>query len=298
MNLFRWMASYWRWPWQREPPQRWSKRTTRGQGPASRQPSPKPATNLPCSRRFCLSQLADLITSTPGQSPALAILHYREAIQLAGDCKLPMLLSELYTKLGMIFQNASNGQRGALLEAVNAYQAALQHGVTQRDHPDQFAQLQNNLGLAYLSIPSTESSSQLRSGIAVQSFRHALKVYTIEDHADMWASVSMNLANALQYAPSSHPEENLIQAVEIYEDVLQVRCRAKDPVAYATVLLNQANALAHLGIFRPALDKLSEAYKLFHWYEQVEQANAARDLVEQINQRLDERKQPQEISSN
>ena len=92
----------------------------------------------------------------------------------------------------------------------------------------------------------------------------------MEEHPDMWASVSMNLANALQYAPSSHPQENLIQAVEIYEDVLQVRSRAKDPVAYALVLLNQANALAHLGIFKPALEKLAESYKLFHWYDQIE----------------------------
>jgi tetratricopeptide (TPR) repeat protein len=104
----------------------------------------------------------------------------------------------------------------------------------------------------------------------------------------MWASVSMNLANALQYAPSSHPEENLIQAVEIYEQVLQVRSRAKDPVAYALVLLNQANALAHLGIFKPALEKLAEAYKLFHWYDQIEQAETAREMVEQINQRMGE----------
>jgi tetratricopeptide (TPR) repeat protein len=108
----------------------------------------------------------------------------------------------------------------------------------------------------------------------------------------MWASVSMNLANALQYAPSSHPEENLIQAVETYEQVLQVRSRAKDPVAYALVLLNQANALAHLGMFKPALEKLSEAYKLFHWYDQIEQADAARDLVEQINQRLGDTASP------
>jgi len=215
---------------------------------------------------------------------------------MAEDCKLPMLIPELYTRMGMMLQNASNGQRGALLQAVNSYQAALQSGVTQEDHPQLFAQLQNNLGLAYLSMPATGASHQLRNGIAVQSFRHALKVYTIEAFPDMWASVSMNLANALQYAPSSHPEENLIQAVETYEEVLQVRSRAKDPVAYALVLLNQANALAHLGMFKPALEKLAEAYKLFHWYDQIEQANAAQELVEQINQKLGDRGEQLELT--
>ncbi len=93
----------------------------------------------------------------------------------------------------------------------------------------------------------------------------------------------MNLANALQYAPSSHPESNLIQAVQIYDQVLTVRTRAREPVAYALVVLNQANALAHLGIFKPALEKAAEAYKLFQWYDQSEQAMAARELVELIN---------------
>lgn len=233
-----------------------------------------------------LSQLADLAASLPNVSPALVMQDYKSAIDMAEGCKLSMLIPELYTKMGMMLQNASNGQRGALLQAVNSYQAALQNGITQEEHPQLFAQLQNNLGLAYLSMPAMGASHQLRNGIAVQSFRHALKVYTIEDYPDMWASVSMNLANALQYAPSSHPEENLIQAVETYEEVLQVRSRAKDPVAYALVLLNQANALAHLGIFKPALEKLAEAYKLFHWYDHIEQANAAQELVEQINQKL------------
>lgn len=239
-----------------------------------------------------LSQLAEIAGSLPNCSPALVMQDYREAIRLATNCRLPMLLPELQIKMGMMFQNSANGQRGALLQAVNCYQAALQAGVTKEKYPEMFAQLQNNLGLAYLSMPAMGASNQLRNGIAVQSFRHALQVYTMEEYPDMWASVSMNLANALQYAPSSHPEENLIQAVEIYEDVLQVRSRAKDPIAYALVLLNQANALAHLGMFKPALEKLSEAYKLFQWYDQLEQAAAARELVEQINQKLGEPASP------
>lgn len=243
------------------------------------------------------AQRADIMASTPGCAPALAAHGFREAIRLAGACKLPLFAAELYTKLGMVLQHAAGGQRGALLEAVNAYQSALQHGMTEQEQPEMFAQLQNNLGLAYLSMPETEAGNQLRTGIAVQSFRHALRIYTRERNPDMWASISMNLANALVYAPSSHPEENLVQAVETYEDVLQVRSRAKDPVAYALVLLNQANALAHLGIFKPALEKLSEAHKLFHWYEQFEEANAAQGLAEQINNQMGRQAKPIELAA-
>lgn len=246
----------------------------------------------PLLAALLLSQQADIMGAMAGAVPALVTQAYQEAIRLAGQCKLPMLLAELHTKLGMVFQNSANGQRGGLLESVNHYQSALQSGITEEEHPEMFAQLQNNLGLAYLSMPAMDATNQLRSGIAVQSFRHALKIYTVDQYTDQWASVSMNLANALQYAPTSHPEQNLIQAVEIYEDVLQVRSRAKDPVAYALVLVNQANALAHLGIFKPALEKLSESYKLFHWYEQIEQANVAKELVDQINERMGDQRQP------
>ncbi|MCA9257769.1 MAG: hypothetical protein KDA61_01160 [Planctomycetales bacterium] len=235
-----------------------------------------------------LGQYAELTHHTPGFAPALVIQHYREAIQLANQGRLPLLAAHLSMNLGMAYQQSANGQRGALLEAVNAYQAALHGGLTADEHPELFAQLQNNLGIAYLSMPAVESSNQLRIGVAIQSFRHALTVYDRERHPDMWASVSMNLANALQYAPSSHPEENLQQAVRIYEEVLQVRVCAKDPCAYALTLLNQANALAHLGAFKPSLEKAAEAYRLFTCHDFVEQAEAALELLDQINLRREE----------
>jgi tetratricopeptide (TPR) repeat protein len=145
-----------------------------------------------------------------------------------------------------------------------------------------FAQIQNNLGLAYLSMPAREAGDTLRTGIAVQSFRQALKVYDRDRDPDMWSSVQMNLASALQYLPSSHPEQNLMQAVDAYEEVLQVRTEARDPVTHARVLLNQANALAHLGIFKPAIEKIAEAYKLCSWHEQFEEAATAKELHDLI----------------
>ena len=234
-------------------------------------------------------QLAEICQARPDADPARIIEHYRQSLRLAAGARFPLLRAELWMKLGISLQHAGGGiHRQAILAAIEAYQAALQSGVSEQEHPQWFGQLQNNLGLAYLSIPAREASDQLRMGIAVQSFRHALKVYDRQRHPDMWASVMMNLANSLQYMPSSHPQENLVEAVEAYEEVLQVRVRARDPVAYALVLLNQANALAHLGIFKPAVEKLAESYKLFSWHEQAEQAAAAKELLDQIQDRIDE----------
>lgn len=228
-------------------------------------------------------QLADIVAR---DDPAAAVEHLRRGLEVAESIDRPLVRAEMWMKLGIALQAASTGRRNALLEAVNAYQRSLQEGITAEACPDWFGQIQNNLGLAYLATPTREASDQLRTAIAVQSFRHALEVYDRERHPDMWATVAMNLANALQYLPSSHTEENLIQAVEGYEQVLEVRTEARDPVAHATALVNQAHALAHLGIFKPALEKAAHAYKLFMWHEQAEQAAAAKDLHDELQARL------------
>lgn len=234
----------------------------------AREPAPEFAATLHL-------QLADLLSLADAVA---AMDHLQEGLRLTDGRDAPLLRAELWMKLGLALQETSDGRRPRLLEAVNAYQRALQEGITEQEHPQWFGEIQNNLGLAYLATPAREASDQLRSAIAVQSFRHALKVFDRERDPDMWATVTMNLANALQYLPSSHPEENLMQAVEGYERVLEVRTEARDPVAHALTLYNQANALAHLGIFKPAIEKAAHAYKLFMWHEQNEQAAAAKHL--------------------
>ena len=84
-------------------------------------------------------------------------------------------------------------------------------GICIERSPQSFALLQNNLALIYLAMPMNEGGDQLRMGIAVQSLREALKVYTRERFPEEWASARLNLANALQYIPTSHPEENLVR---------------------------------------------------------------------------------------
>ena len=241
----------------------------------------------PLLEAILIAQSAQVAQRSLSEPVALVQKEYETAIAIAKQQRLPGLLAELWTQLGMVLQQAAGTNRECGLSAIRAYQAALQTGIQADTQPVLYADLHNNLGLAYLALPSSETSNQLRTGIAIQSFRAALEGLEVEKHGEMWARISMNLANALQYAPSSHPESNLIQAVEIYDQVLTIRTRAREPIAYATVVLNQANALAHLGIFKPALEKAAEAYKLFQWYEQDDQAITARELVERINDAID-----------
>jgi len=189
-------------------------------------------------------------------SHALMLLEQAAIAAAPGS---PMFAAALWTELGILYQDRGGQSRGALAQAVKAYHEAIHAGYDEARNPEQYGLLQNNIGLAYLAMPMVEASDQLRMAVAVQSFREACRMFTREANPEMWASTQLNLANALQYLPSSHPVENLGKAVDIYEQLLEVRDREQDPVGYARVLANQANALAHLGGLVVALAKFREA---------------------------------------
>lgn len=231
-----------------------------------------------------LGQLAEVIGEG---EPARRLAALRSAAALAGGSSAPMA-TELRLRHAIALHEGANDQRPRLVEAVKAYQEVLRHGVTIESAPELFALVQNNMGLAYIAMPMTTASDKLRLAVAVQSFREALKVYDRERYPEQWASTTLNMANALQYLPSGHREENLVEAVNAYEALLEVRNRALDPVGYARVQANQGNALAHLGMFGPALEKLHEAHKLLHWHGEGDAAQSILDQVERINARMAE----------
>lgn len=173
-------------------------------------------------------------------------------------------------------------QRPELLAAsVPHYHSALQL-VRRSDAPLLWAAAHAGLAAAYLTMPMVEASGQLRLGVAAQSLRSALTVYTREEHPQEWASVQLNLANSLVYTPSRHQRENLVEAAEIYEAVLQTRGRNTDPLGRARVLANQGNVLAHLGVFDDAKAKLYEARFLFEELGDDESVRAVRGVLDEI----------------
>jgi tetratricopeptide (TPR) repeat protein len=112
--------------------------------------------------------------------------------------------------------------------------------------------------------------------------REALTYFTPETHRDRWSSTQLNLANALVYMPSKHQAENIAEAVELYEQVLEVRDRHTDPQGRARVLANQGNALAHLGFFDDAKSKLHEARSIFEEFEERDAVMAVRSVLDEI----------------
>lgn len=200
---------------------------------------------------------------------------------LDGADGLRVTRAEVHLCLAGALHEQAEQQPHLLNVAVPHYHSALQL-IKRDDAPELWASAHAGLATAYLTMPMVEASSQLRLGIAAQSLRSALTVYTRDSHPREWASVQLNLANSLVYSPSRHRRENLVEAAEIYESVLQSRDRTTDPLGRARVLANQGNVLAHLGMFNDAKAKLYEARFLFEELGDTDSVLAVRGVLDEI----------------
>ncbi|MGI9124166.1 MAG: hypothetical protein ACR2JM_05380 [Mycobacterium sp.] len=216
---------------------------------------------------------ADFADATSRFERALRALETAEGLRVAR--------AELHLTLAGLLHEHAGDRPDLLARAVPHYHSALQL-VLREEAPLLWASAHANLATAYLTMPMTEASGQLRLGIAAQSLRSALKVYTPEDYPEQWASVQLNLANSLVYTPSSHQLDNLVEAVELYEGVLAARDRSVDPLGRARVLANQGNVLAHLGDFDQAKAKLYDARFLFEELGDEESVRTVRGVLDEI----------------
>ena len=211
-----------------------------------------------------------------------AAARFERALRaMEGADGLRLARAELHLTLAGLLHEQAGDRPDMLNRAVPHYHSALQL-VLRDEAPLLWASAHANLATAYLTMPMTEASDQLRLGVAAQSLRSALKVYTPEDYPEQWASVQLNLANSLVYTPSSHQVDNLVEAVELYEAVLAARDRDTDPTGRARVLANQGNVLAHLGDFDQAKAKLYEARFLFEELGDHDAVRTVRGVLDEI----------------
>jgi tetratricopeptide (TPR) repeat protein len=213
-----------------------------------------------------------------------AIAALEAGITLLTGTDLAVARAEQHLELASTCHELALSQPPLVTKAVHHYHCALQE-VSAQKSPEVFAAAHAGLAAAYLTMPMTEASDQLRLGVAVGSLRAALTVYTRETHPAEWSSAQLNLANALVYAPSAHRADNLAEAVELYEAVLGARSRTQDPVGYARALANQGNALAHLGMFDEARAKLAEARLLFEESQEWDAVASVRELLDEMGRR-------------
>ena len=212
-----------------------------------------------------------------------AVTRFEGALRALDDAEdLRLARAEIHLALAGLLHEQAIDRPDLLNRAVPHYHSALQL-VWREEAPLLWASAHANLAAAYLTMPMTEASGQLRLGVAAQSLRSALKVYTPEEYPEEWASVQLNLANSLVYTPSSHQGDNLVEAVNLYEAVLAARDRDTDPLGRARVLANQGNVLAHLADFDQAKAKLYEARFLFEELGDHDSMRTVRGVLDEIS---------------
>jgi len=172
------------------------------------------------------------------------------------------LRSLLLMQRGLSLQLAAGRNKNQLVAAIGDLQEAVRV-FRKQTHPETWAICNQAIALAYLAMPMSEAGDRLRPAIAVTALREVLTVLNPDESPEMWSSVQLNLANALVYLDSSHPVQNLMEAVDLYEGALQMRQALGDELGQARVLTNQANALAHLGERDVATERLNRAEAIF-----------------------------------
>ncbi len=210
-----------------------------------------------------------------------AITDLRTALGLLADTDLRVARAEMHLALGQLLHEHAAETDAPLADAAAQFQACLQ-AIESVEAPLTWAAAHVDLAAVYLTMPMVRASDQLRVAVATQSLRKALRVYTRDDHPAQWAATSVNLANALVYAPSGHQEDNLVEAVNLYGEVLAIRDPDRDPLGYARVLANQGNVLAHLGMFADATAALHEARYLFETAGADDMVRAVRGVLDEI----------------
>ncbi len=221
------------------------------------------------------ADLGDLARAVPALEAASAALAATD---------LGAVRAQLLLRLGSVHQEAAadSADPAALLQrAIGCYYDGLQC-VGEDDEPFLWASLTMNLATAHLAVPMRTASDQLRVGIATQGLRASRRVFTPEAYPVQWSTATLNLANALVYAPSTHREDNLTEAVDLYEEVLRSGVRDTDPLGRARLLANQGNALAHLGAFADARARLVEARFVFEEHLDHESVATVRSVLDEI----------------
>jgi len=226
-----------------------------------------------------MGQLANAQLDSGGTQRAA--VTFQAALDHLEGTDLRVSQAELHVAAGAMYQEMSEAAPRLMQQAINHYHQAMAL-VTADSAPETFAIANANLGLAYLMMPMHEASDQLRVGVAVQSMREALTIFSPDFHPDRWASTQLNLANALVYMPSKHQAENIAEAVDLYQGVLEHRDRIEDPLGRARVLANQGNALAHLGAFSDAKTRLHESRSIFEEFEEHDAVRSVRSVLDEI----------------
>ncbi|WP_267384567.1 hypothetical protein [Cyanobacterium sp. uoEpiScrs1] len=257
--------------------------------------------DYPLLQARCLSGMGTALRTIPTEGEIL-LLEAKNAYETA----LPILekhasleeVAELHMNMGVVLQELVPFQKATMQDAIKAYQKAAKI-FTGENYPQEFSVLQNNIAIAYLSMPLALNKEEMRQAIAVQSFEEALKWVTLVNYPNEYAMLKNNLANALHHLPTAHPIENNLKSLAAYDEALKVRNLQDTPIEWANTISNKASVLSNLpddvehveiGNYNNLMQAKSyyqEAKKVFSKHGQWKQVEVVKNALEGLEMRLE-----------
>ncbi|NEP90279.1 MULTISPECIES: hypothetical protein [Okeania] len=256
--------------------------------------------DYPLLQARALVGMATALRAMPGEGPDLLLEAreaYETALEILREEGIPEEVAEAEMNLGLVLQALVSFNLATMKQVIEAYQRGLLI-FTADKHPQEYAILQNNIAIAYLSMTLSPEREGMRQAMAVQSFEEALKVVNLIEHPNEYAMLQNNLANALQYLPSLHPIDNNLRALTAYNEALKVRTAKDTPLEYAATISNKANLLYNLpdnpkhpetGNQQNLLQAkmlYEEAQAIFCQYSQVERATIVSEALAAVESEL------------
>jgi tetratricopeptide (TPR) repeat protein len=149
-------------------------------------------------------------------------------------------ISQNITTLSNILLQFPLGSRANNLEiAIYGYEIALEVH-TREAFPQDWAEIQNNLGIAYRNRITAEKAENIET--AISSFQAALEVYTREAFPQQWGITLNNLGNAYRDRIRGENADNIEAAIFSFQAALEVYTREAFPQQWGITQNNLGNA--------------------------------------------------------
>jgi len=145
---------------------------------------------------------------------------YQQSLEIARNLKDGLREAAALGRLGNLYQQYPQGDRASNLEEAIAFYTAAFSVYTRDAFPENWAQTQNNLAIAYTYRIRGERADNLEMAIA--SYTAALSVYTPEAFPQDWAQTQHNLAIAYSNRTRGDKAENIEVAIASYTAALSV----------------------------------------------------------------------------
>lgn len=148
----------------------------------------------------------------------------------------------------------------------------LLRGIDPDADPDQWAAIQNSLGIAYANLPTANRRENLTK--AITCFDAALRVWTETEFPVEWAMTQNNLGTVYGDLPRGDPGEKWAKAIACFEAALRIRTEHDSPIQWAMTQNNLGVAYASL----PLGDRGENLAKAIACYEAALRVRTERDF--------------------